>query len=1844
MATPQISLIFSFTGNVLVELPILGSNISVNWGSGYVSYPPGQPITGNPYGQIDIKGDITQFGFGSSQWLGAAGLSQVAGTLPTTLRSLSGAFNGAYGFDGLGISDWNLTNVTDMSYMFAGAKVDITNIGGLNVSNVETMAHMFSGASAFTGTGINAWDISGVTDMSYMFAGASMFNNTDISGWNVSNVKTMASMFNGASSFTGSYLDNWNVAAVEDMTNMFAGASLFNAPNIVVWNVGQVISMAGMFNGAASMYDISGAGLVDLSEWNVSSVVNHNLFLSYNSTDTSVSDPKSPFYVVGSLPVEPFSIDFETQPTLTTDWTNTQGYPAGTHFSAILIGQGSSNDAGGNGGGIQFSYTFLDDVSANSITIHIGTTGNTTGDFSSVSFSDMGTSYIVTAGGGTTDGGGAVTFTPGIDIQYLGSGSDIGNGYTAGGGPDIELIEYGMAGANSLGYASLDLCIPVTLPVTGIDASGLFVDFGPTQVLDQLSGLTSGRVNIYGNFSSFGFGTEQWPGVQYVTSFNNFGEANLTDVSGAFNGAIRLNTVLGSAISPASITDMSYMFNNASRLYDTSGNIKERLDWTVNNVTKSAFFLSSNGSTDTTRTDVLSPFYVSTLPPAMTMSFTAGTQVTLPISGIDTNGVIVNWYDGRGYLLYRNSAAITGTATTGKVDVSGQFTTFGLGEATWTGAFALLDVSGYPRGLTNLSGAFYTAAEFVGSTIHTWDLSGVTDMSYMFNGAAKFNNTGISAWNTSKVKNMSRMFAGARLFAGTGINAWDISGVTDMSSMFANANVFNNTGLGVWNTRNVKNMAGMFNNSNFTGVGINAWNVSAVTDMSLMFNSADNFNNTGLGAWNTSKVVNMAEMFRNTPFGGVGINVWDLSAVTDTSYMFANAYNFNNTGLGAWNTRNVKNMAAMFLNSNFTGVGINAWDVSGVTDMSFMFANASNFNNTGLGTWNTSNVKNMAGMFNDTNFTGVGINAWNVSAVTNMSSMFQSAGSFNNTGLGSWNTSNVVTMVNMFRDTPFTGIGIHNWFVSAVTAMSGMFYYAEVFNNSNLSNWERSGSTVGNVINMSTMFFGAFAMYDTSGNFKYNLRGWNVGSVMDKLNFMYSQFDTTLTDPKSPFYAPQPSMSLTFNNATVTLPLSGIDANGIDVNWNDNNGYIYYPQGSVISKSNVNGEVLISGKFTRFGLGSVKWQGVAQLSSVASIPSTVTDLSGAFNGVRTAFTPPASIPSSVTDMSWLFAESQLARNISGWDVSNVKNMSHMFEDYDGNVDISGWILTNATDVASMFAGAFNHSRSLTRWAYSLSPTVINTNFFTVDTFGCATLTNPTTDSENSPFYSFIPAPTNELFSSIGSFTSLPNPPFQLGSTVYGTTGTTLYKVTTDGTLYSVLQNLPGNPLGSLIGNVASFGQTVFGIISGTPAAMFYYKTAYGIVGTFQGTPNPSITYDAPGNLYATDSTGKIYKITATNTLTSSTSILTSIATTSPVITGPLSVSNNILSGPAGNGAIISVNLSTLQVTTTQQIPNARASSCLVDADKVYFYDVSGYSLNMYNVANQTRTLLWDFSGNPLRGTQPVSQISIDPIAQKLYGMCETDGPGLGNGIRGGGTVWSYALPAGPLVVLNSYVTGDAVRGSTPISYAITAEIGNASVVTQGGGFRPLFIAPRNTTYQVSQVLLPSYNVSCFNHGTKILSLVHGVDTWTQIQTLRSGDLVKTYKHGYRAIKNIGKGVLINDPNVWHSCMYKGQKEGYEPLIVTGGHAFLVDNLTLDEQERQTEFWGRGEEVIDDKLLMVAPVCKEFSPITTNEVFTYYHFTVENDGDDDRRYGVWANGFLTETPSVNQYNLHKYHSL
>lgn len=179
----------------------------------------------------------------------------------------------------------------------------------------------------------------------------------------------------------------------------------------------------------------------------------------------------------------------------------------------------------------------------------------------------------------------------------------------------------------------------------------------------------------------------------------------------------------------------------------------------------------------------------------------------------------------------------------------------------------------------------------------------------------------------------------------------------------------------------------------------------------------------------------------------------------------------------------------------------------------------------------------------------------------------------------------------------------------------------------------------------------------------------------------------------------------------------------------------------------------------------------------------------------------------------------------------------------------------------------------------------------------------------------------------------------------------------------------------------------------------------------------------------------------------------------------------------------------------------------------------------------------------------------------------------------------------------------------------------------------------NVTNNIAFASIP--DPTCFNEGTKILTLnTNFVEEYKAIESLKKGDLVKTYKHGYQKIELIGKNILINNTNDFKSCMYKMIKNDTncltEDLIVTGGHSILVDTLSEEEELNNTKLFRGNKPKLEDKFLLLAATSSSFHKIENSNSFTYYHFVLENNGDANTRYGIWANGILTESTTKTNF--------
>jgi surface protein len=292
---------------IYVNTDVSGYNYSVDWGDGSTSTNQTTDAT-HTYAtagthKVKISGAFPAIYSEYANRANAAKLKTIENWGDIAWKSMSFAFSNCSNLIYNATDNPDLSNVTDMSYMFSSAPLFNGDISSWDVSTITNMLGLFNGASAFNqdisswdvsnvtnmqsvfansnfDNDISSWDISKVTNLSFMFYRCPAFNQ-DISSWDVSSATTMAFMFESAASFNQD-ISSWDVSAVTNMRSLFLNAELFNQ-DISSWDVDAVTDMR-------SMFYLAGAFNQNLAAWDVSSVTNMNqMFRQASSFDSDIS-------------------------------------------------------------------------------------------------------------------------------------------------------------------------------------------------------------------------------------------------------------------------------------------------------------------------------------------------------------------------------------------------------------------------------------------------------------------------------------------------------------------------------------------------------------------------------------------------------------------------------------------------------------------------------------------------------------------------------------------------------------------------------------------------------------------------------------------------------------------------------------------------------------------------------------------------------------------------------------------------------------------------------------------------------------------------------------------------------------------------------------------------------------------------------------------------------------------------------------------------------------------------------------------------------------------------------------------------------------------------------------------------------------------------------------------------------------------------------------------------------------------------------------------------------------------------------------------------------------------
>ncbi|MGY3724678.1 surface protein [Granulicatella balaenopterae] len=230
---------------------------------------------------------VIQFPQDASQWFKAFGgvITGLDKVDVSQVTNMSYMFSSMVNADPK-VANWDTSKVTDMSYMFSDTNTADPDVTNWDTSQVTTMEGMFDSSqkaqpnttkwqtanvtsfkqmfhkAQLANPDVTNWDISKATDLSSMFQ-ESVMANPNVLDWDTSHVTTMNSIFSQAKAANPD-VSLWNTEKVTDMSYVF-GFTKYANPDVSNWDTAKVTDMTGMFQGTT-------VANPDTSNWDVSNV------------------------------------------------------------------------------------------------------------------------------------------------------------------------------------------------------------------------------------------------------------------------------------------------------------------------------------------------------------------------------------------------------------------------------------------------------------------------------------------------------------------------------------------------------------------------------------------------------------------------------------------------------------------------------------------------------------------------------------------------------------------------------------------------------------------------------------------------------------------------------------------------------------------------------------------------------------------------------------------------------------------------------------------------------------------------------------------------------------------------------------------------------------------------------------------------------------------------------------------------------------------------------------------------------------------------------------------------------------------------------------------------------------------------------------------------------------------------------------------------------------------------------------------------------------------------------------------------------------------------------------
>ena len=233
--------------------------------------------TGNLYYNIPEKVDYTVYFIFKEEIFDCA--------TEGLLKSTESMFEECGNLISADLSNFNTTNVTDMSSMFYKCTaLKKLNLSSFDTTNVTDMYGMFFNCLALKGLDLSNFDTKKVTNMSKMFYNCCSLTELDLSKFDTQNVTNMSRMFAYCKVLTELHLSNFDTQNVTDMSSMFDCCTVLPKLDLSKFDTAKVTDMPNMFRCCSELKELN------LSKFDFSSVNNmRNIFFGCNFANLYLS-------------------------------------------------------------------------------------------------------------------------------------------------------------------------------------------------------------------------------------------------------------------------------------------------------------------------------------------------------------------------------------------------------------------------------------------------------------------------------------------------------------------------------------------------------------------------------------------------------------------------------------------------------------------------------------------------------------------------------------------------------------------------------------------------------------------------------------------------------------------------------------------------------------------------------------------------------------------------------------------------------------------------------------------------------------------------------------------------------------------------------------------------------------------------------------------------------------------------------------------------------------------------------------------------------------------------------------------------------------------------------------------------------------------------------------------------------------------------------------------------------------------------------------------------------------------------------------------------------------------